>query len=438
MSKRTIVNNGASYPEPSIRYVLYSHYARSEKADFELWKINPTSNTNNYTAVSYLRDHLNGLEQLVTTPANEGLVVLFYSPGFPEFLFSLMDLTVRGDALRNELLRRHIELQFAQTVAKSVDEMISTSPALASRLRFVTALDLADVFGRFDFVQARDLRGFVYGFDDDMHYDAPKIVEAIVRLRLFGTGVPVLRLDHDVLFNDENSSKDTLGLLRPIVACLKAYEARRDDPRVSSFVFSGSYGLTSLQGKIENASFEEWNRAFATRLHPSLLIDRALLTDSSEKQVDWAEYARQSFRRSLAERFLGLEAGTMRVARPAFGIAKFGAHPTSAVISGALLCFSSTVSLLLPPFSNFNLNVSWIDDHLRYAIHRELGHVSKIRVAAPSILSTAKLDQVEVIKARASVSNIPSYTLDVYMPKRRARLYCGPLDFWIVGQKVSL
>lgn len=47
----------------------------------------------------------------------------------------------------------------------------------------------------------------------------------------------------------------------------------------------------------------------------------------------------------------------------ALGNTAIGANPLTATISGAALCTSPAVTLDLPPFTHFRLNVMWIDDH---------------------------------------------------------------------------
>lgn len=58
-------------------------------------------------------------------------------------------------------------------------------------------------------------------------------------------------------------------------------------------------------------------------------------------------------------------------------LVKLGANPFRQVVSGAGLCLSDGAILDLPPFSNMHLNVMWIDDHLKYALHDELGHFGR-------------------------------------------------------------
>jgi hypothetical protein len=99
------------------------------------------------------------------------------------------------------------------------------------------------------------------------------------------------------------------------------------------------------------------------------------------------------------------------------------------VVSGAFLCLSDGAILDLPPFSNFSLNVSWIDDHLKYCLHRELRHLTSIdlRLSEPC-LSDAKLDDVMLKKARGRIDDLPGYVLNNYLP---TMLWGTMLDAWI-------
>jgi hypothetical protein len=58
-------------------------------------------------------------------------------------------------------------------------------------------------------------------------------------------------------------------------------------------------------------------------------------------------------------------------------LVQVGANPFRQVISGAGLCLSDGAILDLPPYSNMRQNVMWIDDHLKYALHDELGHFGR-------------------------------------------------------------
>jgi hypothetical protein len=116
-------------------------------------------------------------------------------------------------------------------------------------------------------------------------------------------------------------------------------------------------------------------------------------------------------------------------ARGVDGISEIGAHPLVSVISGAFLCLSHGAILDLPPFSNFGLNVSWIDDHLKYCLHRELRHLTSVELTlSEASLSDAKLDDVMVAKARPRIQNLPSYVLEHYLP---TLLWGAIFDAWV-------
>src|SRR5712692_10435737 len=133
------------------------------------------------------------------------------------------------------------ELEFARAVDSYLQDLMKAEyKELVPRLRFVTALDLHKVFGRITNSElAGYLKVWIVGDAGRGTYDSPKIVEAIVRLRLLGSGVPVFRVDHDVLFRKEkNWGKKNLEFSSTIGSCVRAYQLRRDSPNLSSFIFS--------------------------------------------------------------------------------------------------------------------------------------------------------------------------------------------------------
>jgi hypothetical protein len=438
-----------------VKYVLYAHLGYREKEDFEAWSDDTVwrdsaeedryeqaavngggvlRHTSDLDVVRYLRTHLRELRRLLNAYAHEGLLVLFYSPGFPESLSGIAD-----GLDRSELLKRHRSLRFAHALAQYVEQNLLADPELANRVRFVTALDLADLFGRMNWATAINLRWWFYGASAAMRYDAPKIVEAFVRLRLLGTGVPVFRLDFDVLFRERNAQSDYLGMSTPIASCIRAHQLRRDEASIATFILSASYDTGALQDPSQPPDFEQWSGAFATRVFPALPVVPDLLekfhpgstseveADSAGKPYTWDQYAVEAFNEPLARRFYGL-AATGITSDGVRGIGKIGAHPLVSVISGALLCMSEGAILDLPPFSNFSLNVSWIDDHLKYSLHRELRHFTTTDLRGDELLRDAKLDSVTVQKARAPITNLPSYVLGSYLP---TLLWGAIMDAWI-------
>ena len=194
-------------------------------------------------------------------------------------------------------------------------------------------------------------------------------------------------------------------------------------------MFSASYDTRALHGSNAAKDFVSWGSGFATRVFPALPVDAKLARDAADDgtEYSWDNYAADVFSAPLARQFYGLDSNELRTSSVT-GIGRIGAHPLVSVISGSLLCLSDGAILDLPPFSNFGLNVSWIDDHLKYCLHRELRHLSTVELKIEPLLSDAKLDSVMVQKARAAVSNLPTYVLSSYLP---TLLWGTIVDAWI-------
>jgi hypothetical protein len=407
-----------------IKYLLYTHYGYRDAADLSAWRSG--ASIADLAGVQFFADHLPGLEELLSSPAHEGVLVVFYAPGFADFL----DGIAKGHS-RDALLKLD-EVAFASTVSQYVDSLLTTHRDLSTRVRFVTPIDLLDILGRLNWGGAQDLRWRFIGKKPGIRYDTPKIVEAFVRLRLLGTGVPVFRLDYDVLFRgDENKNTPDLGLFKTVASCLRAYRLRLEEPSVATFLFSASYDARGIISSQEDSTFSGWSRAFATRVFPALPVRRTEVakvgTDQNGSPYTWDTYAAKVFDEQLARRFYGLRS-TSLATDGVTGIGRIGAHPTASVISGAMLCLSEGAILDLPPFSNFSLNVSWIDDHLKYSLHRELRHLTTVELKVEPLLSDAKLDPIIVEKARGSISNLPEYVLGKYLP---TLLWGAVMDAWI-------
>lgn len=471
-----------------IKYVLYTHYSRQEGKDFGVWKREKNQAQNGKSkdwfkdwhkleGIQYLIQHFKELNNLLSSPAYEGLLVVFYAPGFPEFLNymakpeyrdALPALDAVGELIEKEQRKKHKEkekqeeeiekykvavhkLEFAEAAKEYVAQEAQKYGELASRLRFITPLDLYDVFGQVNWAEAERLRWWFMGRTNDIRYDVPKIVEAIVRLRLLGTGLPVFRLDYDVLFRgcerDQgkglgNSFVPDLGMFKAVASCLRAYQLRRDESNVASFLFSASYDMQALLDDPSTNNFLKWSRAFATRIFPALPVNEELIKanqlikdsknvgseeNKGNTSYTWDNYASDTFNPSLARKFYGLDPVKLKCTK-LIGIGKIGGHPTVSVISGAMLCISEGAILDLPPFSNFGLNVMWIDDHLKYSLHRELRHLNTDELKAEPLLNGAKLDKVMVEKARSPIESLPEYVLGSYLP---SLLWGTVMDAWI-------
>ncbi len=415
-----------------VKYVLYSHYPEGD--DFKDYESG--QKPSKLSGVKKLVRHLTGLRGLLTWPGYEGLLVLFYAPGFAKCLEGI----AKGE---NEaaLVENYPELKFAREVETYLNRLLEKKHKdLVPRLRFITPLDLQRIFGRMnrkDWKITDQLLSWFVGRGEGVKYDSPKTVEAIVRLRLLGSSIPVFRIDYDVLFRGgENWKKKNLEFSSTIGSCLKAYELKRDSPNIFSFIFSASYDNQVLRTPAAANSFSAWSRAFATRVFPALPVKKELLerVRSADEKYTWDDYARNSFSRSLARKFYGFD-NDLKISKIE-GIGQIGANPLSAVISGAMLYLSDGAILDLPPFSNFRLNVMWIDDHLKYCLHRELRHLSRSKVKADMVktrydplLSYARLDNVIVQKAGRRVEDdFPARLFNGYLP---TLLWGTVVDAWI-------
>lgn len=429
----------------TVKHVLYSHYGTYERSDFD--------NYNNGTAIEdlegikHLEKHFRGLKELLTTPGHEGLLVLFYAPGFAEFLSGI----AQGKTIEY-LVEEHPNLKFADAFSKCVRSKLIEAE-LSNRVRFVTSIDLGVIFGQVHAIFAENFRKYFIGAAEGLRFDSPKIPEAILRLRLIGNGVPVLRLDHDVLFRFGKIHKviSDLGLFKAVTCSTRAYHLRMADPTVSTFLFSASYNSRELKEMLEGNDpsydkdkrvFDAWSKAFATRIYPALIADiNSIKKIQSLKNKDqnrlWEQYVIKNMDESLAKKFfgLGLRGDNLTLeADGTNGLTSIGAHPYHSVISGALLCLSEGAILDLPPFSNFRNNVMWIDDHLKYSLHRAMHHfTSEETLNLEPGLSDARLDDVTVTKERQPVRGLPAYVLGTYLP---TLLWGSIVDSWITDHPI--
>jgi hypothetical protein len=475
-----------------VKYVLYSHISYREQEDLSLFKewerqsavqggpgaratsTIPVPSEPNFKIVDDLKPFMAQLGSLLTDADTPGMLILFYATGYAE---CLEDIAEKRYPTRDDAVKGHPELGCADAVQRDLQSLFDNS-GVRLRVRVITALDLYDMFSRIETDYAQNLIQWFIGLQEEkVRYDAPKIVEAITRVRMIGSGAPVFRIDQDVLFRKPfgddpgNATEESLGLGEPIQTCVKAFRERVEDPRMAAFLFSGSYESQPLKNPGQCREFGAWSRAFATRCFPALCIlpgplrearrsqreasdkgkeakrareagvpdadKKAKEADEAEQRASemWKTYVDKAVESDLMCQFFGIKQDRDRLgcilADPdeAVGIGWLGAHPLVSVISGALLCINDSAILDLPPFSNFNLNVSWIDDHLKYCLHRELRHFTTTSIirGSPLILD-ARIDSVKVVKGREPIKNLPEYLMGNYLP---TVLYGCVVDAWI-------
>src|ERR1041385_4633575 len=216
-------------PDPSlpVKYVLYSHYSPSDDSDFAAYRSG--ASVEQLDGIKRLPDYFRGLRELLTTPGHEGILLLFFAPGFEEFIRELGDCPRHDEnGLLKYLLDKSEKLRFAQSCSDYIRRQLNAA-GLASRVRFLTALDLQVILGRVNAVFAEMFQTYFVGPAKGIRYDTPKIPESILRLRVLGNGVPVLRVDHDVLFRNNERIGD-LGMFKAVACSCLAYQLRLQEP----------------------------------------------------------------------------------------------------------------------------------------------------------------------------------------------------------------
>src|ERR1035438_485914 len=113
-----------------VKYVLYAHYANLEKKDFQRWADGDGDKPAVLDGIAFLVSQFAALRDLLTAPGYEGLVVLFYAPGLTECF-----LGIEEGQTREELLKEHAALRFAQAVSSYIDGAAACrAPFVAARL----------------------------------------------------------------------------------------------------------------------------------------------------------------------------------------------------------------------------------------------------------------------------------------------------------------
>ncbi|MEN6374998.1 MAG: hypothetical protein ABFD75_09490 [Smithella sp.] len=316
---------------------------------------------------------------------------------------------------------------------------------LKDRLRLVTAKTLNPILnnlrGNKPGLEATRLKNFLVGNDPGVRYDTTKVAEAIIRVRHLGSGIPVLRMDWDALLSDNTLDKRLLDVVTRDIT--KYCNELSVDHRIHSYMISGSYTQPKDKSICE-WDINDFNTAFATRMFPALILNqnaiRILNENANNKEKKDGEltekllsdYENNLFDCNTMIKYYGLDSPD----DPDKGLQRLGSNPRLSVVSGAGLVISEGAILDLPPFSNFRQNVMWIDDHLKYELHRALGHFSKVRSIIHSRngdVEPSRHPDAEVFKDRilAGQGNLRPYALGVYIPT----LFWGILvDAWIRGE----
>ena len=399
-----------------------------------------------FSGIEFLVSHFNGLRELLIGLGFNGMLVLFYDRGYASFLGSIIDPN-------ND--RIDLENKFSGEFDDYINEQLKKYN-LSDRVRIIIPEKLQVILGNVNAITVKTLKEYFLGDKPGIRYDAPKVVEAIIRLRLIGNGIPVFRIDQDVLFG-KNKITGYLELFKSVAIAIRAYRDRMREPTVSTFLFSASYNtqnLTELKDKITpkmskeeigELRFKAWSRAFATRVFPALVFNAKTINNIYNLNIDEKEKIKKAWNNYVTDKdnlideclteFYGLKNQLPELKGDGVkGLTSIGAHPFNAVISGALLCISDGAILDLPPFSNFRNNVMWIDDHLKYSLHRAMHHfISGEIFSTEEGLNHARLNEVLVTKARPQPNDLANYIFGEYLP---TLLRGTIMDSWITSNPI--
>jgi len=404
-------------------YELYTHWGVGNRnEDIEEWERRERNHEwlMSQPVITYLHAARESLDDLLRN--THGVLNVFFDPGWKLALKPDLDLDER----------RHMEQAraYSDAVLSSLSGVFFQSP--------VKILNVATVA---PFIRAlhKRHRSVIYrwfvGETGEGAYDSPKVVEAFFRARLIGAGIPVFRVDWDALVNVEDHRFQRLGITEDALrASLDREDTERKRLVTRTWVCSAGYQTPGA------STYDEWSRGFATRIQPALraepemcrlvygthfgLLHSKIEVPAGGLSVD--DITKRCWDQDLAERYLGVKQssdGSWVETEHESSIATLGAHPLYAVVSGALLNLSTGAILDLPPFSNMIRGVMWIDDHLKYELHKALGHFRY--TGEPCRLSSS----FTVVKGRSAPQpNLAAYTWASYLPTLLLGLV---MDAWI-------
>ena len=380
---------------------------------------------------------------------NDGLHIRIFDAG-GEMVVDKTEVVLSSGLALTELKTTVRALKTKACTNEETEQIVKGARFVAGytipRVRLVTAKDLYPIVNnlRGDKLghEATRLRRFLVSEDEGVRYDTAKVVEALIRIRHVGSGIPVIRIDWDALLNQETLEKD---LQASLLSIRQRCEQFANEPLIQSSMLSCGYSGPDSDLTINQWKLSDYNTAFATRVFPALIptdeaiswLNRDVTEDRDGNKIDGelAEADIESLGRpdigffdaQVVKKYYGLDSGTTRSWE---GIARVGAHPNESVISGALLALSDGAILDLPPFSNFRRNVMWIDDHLKYLLHQALGHFRRMELDIEGEPFKPRVEGGQVFKDRvlAGQGNLRPYTLGNYIPT----VFWGTiLDAWI-------
>lgn len=295
---------------------------------------------------------------------NIGLVYVYVDTGIRQVLDNIFMGEGKIDIDINELAFEHtvrniLKLAEDQALRElSMDENFDASTA--PKFQFIGLPHLSTLIAslyRMDKDLVKNLAG-----RDSFTYDAPKFVEAVIRLARGNdpllSGDPVLRFDQDVEVNEDG-----------IDALLKKIHNAIIRRHGFSF-FSGGYGRPDINDAVNDHAVRcHWLANIQDNDQPPYhLIPQGeyFLRDIGEFGATSIPNSKKvSASTGMKNYLINLHQGDRSANRD-----------SEQVISGAGLYMSQSAILRLPPFMNFENNIIWVDDYLKRRLHEAIGDLA--------------------------------------------------------------
>jgi hypothetical protein len=213
-----------------------------------------------------------------------------------------------------------------------------------------------------------DLNTLFLGQGEQLFYDCPKVIEALIRIgrRSMDIHDPILRFDEDVFVEED-----------AVERLIAEYHLQRSASPY--YFFSGNYQHHDPRQEIIDHLLND----FSVRVH--------FLSHHDGRDINWyldkhgfptdgSAFAQQARDVAAALKGEGTDPFTLDTELAwAFLnqiVPDFGPDIHNQPISGAGLCISPMAIVQLPPFANVATNIMWIDDALKLNLHLGIRDIS--------------------------------------------------------------
>ncbi|NTU53227.1 MAG: hypothetical protein HGA97_05905, partial [Chlorobiaceae bacterium] len=176
-----------------INYVLFTHLPDEIRS----------YNVREDKAWPHFEKFANKLGDLLSDQEASGMLMIFTEPGWLHLL-NIIGQDFNPVRLAEDFVK----------IKKREDDFhrIIDNSSLKGRARLITAETLYPILnnirGNKSGETSANLKKYLVAEKPGVRYDTTKVVEAIIRIRHLGTGIPVIRMDWDALFNDNTLSRD--------------------------------------------------------------------------------------------------------------------------------------------------------------------------------------------------------------------------------------